>query len=121
VRGYDESEKPVLVPGEFGWPNDCCFPAGKLLVGSGTSTTVVNVARSNCIGGGFPADKMLICEYLIDNGMFGFGGTATVKFEADRSCGPDVKPKMEPLVLRVELRRPMNLLAWEVVGVKHEP
>ena len=60
---------------------------------------------------------MVVGEYMIDNGMFGFGGTATVKFEADSSFGPDGKPKMEPLVLRVELRRPMNLLAWEVVGV----
>jgi hypothetical protein len=64
---------------------------------------------------------MLVGEYMIDNGMFGVGGTATVKFEADRSSGPEGKPKMEPLVLRVELKRRMNLSAWEVVGITHEP
>jgi hypothetical protein len=97
------------------------FLLANFLVGSGSSTAVVDVARSQCIKDGFPADKMLVGEYMADNGVFGFGGTAILKFEADRSFGPDGKPKMEPLVLRVELRRHMNLSAWEVVDIKHEP
>jgi hypothetical protein len=97
------------------------FLLANFLAGSGTPTTVLGVARSRCCKNGFPADKMLVEDYVIDNGIFGFGGTATVKLEADRSFGPDGNPKMEPLAIRVELRRRMNLSAWEVVSIRHEP
>ncbi len=90
-------------------------------VGSGSADKVVEVARSKCVQDGFPAEKMPLGGYAIDNGMFGIAGHATVEFHADGSIGPDGKRKMEPLMLRVELRRRMNLMAWEVVSVHHEP
>jgi hypothetical protein len=89
--------------------------------GPGSSTTVVDVARSRCVKDGFPADKMSVHSFTIDNGMFGFGGAATVEFTADGSFGRDGRRKRAPLVLRVELSRRMNLLAWEVDGIEHEP
>jgi hypothetical protein len=97
------------------------FLVANFLVGSSASTTAVDVARSKCVRDGFPAEKMLVNGFTIKNGMFGFGGTATVEFGADGSFGPDGKRKMEPMVLRVELSRRMNLLAWEVVRIEHEP
>jgi hypothetical protein len=97
------------------------FLVANFLVGAGSSTTVVDVARSRCVKDGFPAEKMLVYSYTINNGMFGFGGTATVEFSADGGFGPDGKRKMEPSMLRVELSRRMNLLAWEVVSIEHEP
>jgi hypothetical protein len=97
------------------------FLVANFLAGSGSSTTVEDVARSKCVQDGFPAEKMLVHGYTINNGMFGFGGTATVEFGADASLGLDGRRKMEPLALRVELRRHMNLLSWEVVNIEHEP
>ena len=97
------------------------FLLANFLVGSGSSTTVVDIARSGCVEAGFPAEKMLVGSYAINNGMFGFGGTATVEFEADARLGPDGKRRMEPLTLRVELSRRMNLSNWEVVNIEHEP
>jgi hypothetical protein len=97
------------------------FLFANFFVGSGSSTTVVDVARSKCVKGGFPAEKMLMNGYAIDNGMFGFGGTATVEFIADGTIGRDGKRKMEPLVLHVQLSRRMNLSGWKVVNVEHEP
>jgi hypothetical protein len=72
------------------------FLIANLLVGSGSSMTVVDVARSECVKAGFPAEKMQVRSYIIRNRMFGFGGTATVEFEADGRLGPDGKRKMEP-------------------------
>jgi hypothetical protein len=97
------------------------FLLANFLVGSGSSTTVVDVARSKCVKDGFPAEKMLVSSTYINNGMFGFGGTATVEFGSDGSFGPDGRRKMEPMALRVELSRRMNLLGWEVVRIEHEP
>src|SRR5215469_8379222 len=97
------------------------FLLANFLVGAGSGTTVVNIARTGCVHAGFPADKMVLRGYEINNGILGFGGTATVEFEADGRLGPDGKRKMEPLALRVELRRRMNLSNWEVVGIEHEP
>jgi hypothetical protein len=97
------------------------FLAANFLVGGGSSTTVVEVARARCLKDGFPADKMLLISYSGNGGMFGFGQTATVEFAADRSFGPDGKNKMEPLMLHVKLSRRMNLLPWEVDSVEHEP
>ncbi len=97
------------------------FLVANFLVGSGSSATVVDVARSECVKDGFPAEKMLVRGSTIDNGMFGFGGTATVEFGADGSFDPDGRRKTEPLVLRVKLSRRMNLSGWEVVGIEHEP
>jgi hypothetical protein len=90
-------------------------------VGAGSSKTVVDIARSKCVEDGFPADKMLLRSYTIKNGIFGFGGRATVEFEADGRLGPDGKRKMDPLALRVELNRRTNLSNWEVVGIEHKP
>jgi hypothetical protein len=97
------------------------FLLANFFVGPGSSKTVEDVARSKCVKGGFPAEKMLVSSSEINNGMFGFGGTAAVVFNADGSFGPDGKRKMEPLVLRVQLSRRMNLSDWEVVSIEHEP
>jgi hypothetical protein len=97
------------------------FLVANLLVGSDSSTTVVEVARSKCVQDGFPAEQMLVYGYTINIGMFGFGGTATVELGADGSFGPDGKRKMEPLMLRVQLSRRTNLSAWEVLSIEHEP
>jgi hypothetical protein len=97
------------------------FLLANFFVGAGSSKTVVDIARSKCVEDGFQADKMLLGSYTIKNGTFGFGGTATVEFEADGRLGPDGKRKMEPLALRVELRRPTNLSSWKVFGIEHEP
>jgi hypothetical protein len=97
------------------------FLVASFLVGSGSTTTVMDVARSRCVKDGFPAEKMLINNCTTNNGMFGFGGTATVEFGADGSFGSDGRRKMEPLVLRVKLSRRMNLSGWEVVSIEHEP
>jgi hypothetical protein len=95
------------------------FLVASFLVGAGSFDTVVDVARSKCIKDGFPAQNMIAYEVTVDNGMFGFGGRATVRFGADGSFGPDGKRRMEPLELRVELRRRMNLSEWEVVSISH--
>jgi hypothetical protein len=97
------------------------FLVANFFVGSGSTKTVEDVARSKCVKDGFPAEKMLLRSLETNNGMFGFGGTATVEFVSDGSFGPDGKPKMEPLVLRVALSRRMNLTGWEVIGIEHEP
>jgi hypothetical protein len=96
------------------------FLLANFFVGSGSSKTVEDAARAKCVKDGFPAEKMLVSSCEIDNGMFGFDGTATVVLSADGSFGPDGKRKMEPLVLRVKLSRRMNLADWEVVGIEHE-
>jgi hypothetical protein len=97
------------------------FLLANFFVGSGSTNTVVEVARSRCVQDGFPAKNMLAQEILADNGLFGFGGRATVTLSADVSFGPDGKRKMEPLILRVQLGRRMNLSNWEVLSVGHEP
>src|ERR1700681_2518092 len=81
-------------------------------VGSGSTETVVNVARSKCVKDGFPAQVMMMQGYEVDNGMFGFGGHGTVVFCRDGRFGPDGKivefgpdGQRIPLVLRVELGR----------------
>jgi len=75
-------------------------------VGGGSSATVEDVARSKCIKDGFPAQTMVLAEsWGQDNNMFGFGGRATVVFAGDGK------------LLRVELRRSMNLMKWEAVSV----
>jgi len=107
---------PILIGLLIGIFLLACF-----FVGAGSSKTVVDIARSKCVEDGFPADKMLLGSYTIKNGIFGFGGTATVEFESDGRLGPDGKRKMEPLTLRVELSRRTNLSNWEVVNIEHEP
>ena len=97
------------------------FPLANWFVCPGSSTAVVDIARAKCIRDGFPAEKMLTGSVTVDNGMFGFGGKATIEFEADGRLRPDGKRKMEPLTLRVELRRRTNLSSWEVVNIEHEP
>jgi hypothetical protein len=62
---------------------------------------------------------MSLLEFEIDNGMFGFGGRATVKFVTDGRL--ILAGKTEPLALRVELSRRMNLMEWEALSVSHEP
>jgi hypothetical protein len=94
------------------------FLLANILVGSRSSTTAVEVARSKCSKDGFPAEKMLLNGYTINDGIFGFGGTATVEFGGDGSLGPDGKRKMAPLVLRVQLTKRMDLLGWEVVNIE---
>jgi hypothetical protein len=87
------------------------FLVANQVVGSGSTETLVNVARSKCVKDGFPAQNMALLRYEADNGMFGFGGHATVEFH---SVGMD---PARPKPLRVELRRPMNLLEWEAISV----
>jgi hypothetical protein len=94
------------------------------LVASGSTETVVNVARSKCVKDGFPAQTMIAYEIEMDNGMFGFGGRATVVFGRNGRFGPDGRivefgpdGQRIPIELRVELRRRMNLLEWEAVSV----
>lgn len=87
------------------------FLVANQVVGSGSTETMVNVARSKCVKDGFPAQNMAVHRYEMDNGMFGFGGHATVEFT---SVGMD---QARPKPLRVELRRPMNLWEWEAVSV----
>jgi hypothetical protein len=93
----------------------------KILTGGVSTTTLVEIARSQCVKDGFPAGDMMVSEVTIDNGLFGFDGHGTVEFRSDTSFGRDGKPRMAPLVLRVELRRRMNSLSWEVTHVSHEP
>jgi hypothetical protein len=102
------------------------FVVANWWVGSG-SDTVQDVARSKCIEAGFPAETMQVLEYAKEPGfgrlgdIGGFGSHATVVFR--RGYGrhgliefsPD--GKRIPFELRVELRRRMNLMKWEAVGI----
>lgn len=97
------------------------FLFANFFVGSGSTKTVEDVARTRCIQDGFPADRMSLKSLETDTGMFGFGGTATVELVSDGRFGPDGKPKMEPLAIRVKLSRHMNLSSWEVVNIEHQP
>jgi hypothetical protein len=97
------------------------FLAANFHVGSGSTTAVVDAARSRCVKDGFPAEKMLAGEVVVDDSMFGFGGRATVELYADGRFGRDGRRRMEPLALRVELRRSMNLSQWQAISVQHEP
>jgi hypothetical protein len=94
------------------------FLAANLLVGSGSMATLVEVARSQCIKNGIPAQDMIVTEVSSKSGILGFGGRATVAFSRVGlgPWGQDV-----PKVLRVEMRRPMNFSEWEVVSVRKEP
>lgn len=103
------------------------FVVANWWVGSGSSATVKDVARSKCIKDGFPAETMQVMEYAEKpgfggfGGIGGFGGHATVVFR--RGYGQDglieFSPdgKRIPFELRVELRRSMNLMKWEAVSV----
>ena len=93
-------------------------------VGSGSTATMVEVARSKCVKDGFPAQTMLAGETEMDNGIFGFGGRGSVVFVRDGRFGPDGRivefspdGQRIPIELRVELRRLMNLMEWEAVSV----
>jgi hypothetical protein len=93
-------------------------------VGGGSMATVVDVARSKCVKDGFPAQTMIPQETEVHNGMFGFGGRATVVFVRDGKFGRDGRiiefgpgGQRIPIELRVELRRGMNLMEWEAVSV----
>ena len=94
------------------------FLVANFRVGSGSSAIMVDVARSQCLQTGFRAKNMLADEVSCDNGMFGFGGRATVEF-VRVGLGP--WDQGQPKVLRVELRRSMNLLGWEAISVWHQP
>jgi hypothetical protein len=94
------------------------FVAANLSVGSGSTTTVVDAARSACEKDGFPVQSMAMREVSTDSGLFGFGGRANVEF-VRTGLGPWAED--QPRLLRVELRRPMNLLKWEAVNVRHDP
>jgi hypothetical protein len=94
------------------------FLVANFLVGSGSSALIVDVARSRCLQTGFRAEEMLADEVSCDNGVFGIGGRATVEF-VRVGLGP--WDHGQPKVLRVELRRRMNLLGWEAVSVWHQP
>jgi hypothetical protein len=85
------------------------FLAANWWVGGGSSATVEEVARSRCIKDGFPAQTMVLRESSGNtNNPFGFGGRATVVFGGSGK------------LLRVELRRSMNLTEWEAVSVVEE-
>jgi hypothetical protein len=94
------------------------FLAANFLVGSGSTATVIDVARAKCVEDGFEAQNMAVNQVYTDNGMFGFGGFATVELAR---VGPGPRDPERPRVLRVELRRRMNLAPWEVVSVSPEP
>jgi hypothetical protein len=100
------------------------FLIANQLVGSGSTATIVDVARSKCIKDGFPAQTMIMQSCEMNNGNFGFGGHATVVLGRDGRSGPDGKitefapdGQRIPLVLHVELRRLMNLSEWEAISV----
>jgi hypothetical protein len=100
------------------------FVVANWWVGSGSSATVVDVARSKCVKDGFPDQTMLSQETDVDSNMFGFGGRATVVFYRDGKFGRDGRiiefspdGQRIPIELRVELRRRMNLMEWEAVSV----
>jgi hypothetical protein len=98
------------------------FLVANFWVGSGSSTTAVDIARSKCVIDGFPAQDMIADFVEIDNGMFGFGGRATVEFSRDGRKGEfDPAGKRIPNRLRVELRRRMNLSEWEAASVVQDP
>src|SRR5262249_13307183 len=97
------------------------FLLANFFVGAGSSATVIDVARSRCVQDGFLAENLLVNGFIVKNGMFGFGGTATVEFGADGSFARDGRRKMEPLLLRVRLSRRMYLSEWEVDSIEHEP
>ncbi len=91
------------------------FLGANYWVGGGNSATVADVACARCIQDGFPAKNMMVLEVDVqDPNMFGFGGRAMVEIRV-RSFTPDA------LLLRVELRRRMNLMNWEVLTVSKEP
>jgi hypothetical protein len=88
----------------------------------GVSTqTVTASARARCIEAGFPAENMHASAVTYDSGFLGFGGYATVQFDADATLDPNGKRKTEPLQLRVELRRWISLTGWRVASLTHEP
>jgi hypothetical protein len=94
------------------------FLVANLIVGSGSTATIVEAARARCSKDGFPAQDMKVTEVYCDNGNFGFGGHATVEFTR---VGLGPWKEGQPRILRVELHRRMNLLGWEAAGVWHEP
>src|SRR4051794_17902714 len=84
-----------------------------LLVGGGPAA-MVDTARSRCVNKGFPAQNMKVLRYDCNDGRFGFGGHGRVEF------GPDATDPSR--VLRVELRKRMNLFGWEAETVVwHRP
>jgi hypothetical protein len=95
------------------------FLAANFMVGSGSSTMIVDAARSRCLADGFSAEKMMVTEVYVDNGLFGFGGRASIEFTRT-GLGP--WPENVPGLLRVELRRRMNLARadWTVISVQSE-
>jgi hypothetical protein len=98
------------------------FLGANFWVGSDSSATVVDIARSKCVTDGFPAQGMIPDLVEVDNGMFGFAGRATVEFGRDGRKGDfDPAGKHIPNRLRVELRRRMNLSEWEAVSVVEDP
>jgi hypothetical protein len=100
------------------------FMVANWWVGSGSTATVEDVARSKCIKDGFPAQTMITGATEVDNGMFGFGGRATVVLTRDGKFSRDGRiiefspdGQRIPIELRVELHRRMNLMGWEAVSV----
>jgi hypothetical protein len=93
------------------------FLVANFRVGSGSSATMVDVARSQCSKDGFPAESIIVADVYWDNGMFGFGGRGTVEFDR---VGLGPWEPGQPKVLRVELCRRMNLMGWEIVSVWHQ-
>src|SRR5690349_15535218 len=78
-------------------------------VAGGGSEALVESARTRCAAAGWPPEQLQFVKYDYTGGRFGFGGHGVVEFRV-RGAAP-------PKLLRVGLRRYVNLLGWEAVAL----
>jgi hypothetical protein len=88
-----------------------CVLGANALVGGDDIKDMVDLARLKCLHEGFPIKDMSATCIIADTGTLGFGGKGTVEFS------PGVMDPKRPKPLRVELRKPLNLIGWEAVSV----
>jgi len=86
----------------------CILLLVNLLAGRGHER-LVDAARARCLAEGYPVQDMKLLGFQFDDGRFGFGGHGTVDF------GPD--PSDSSRILRVELRKRINVLGWKVDSI----
>jgi hypothetical protein len=91
------------------------FLGVNLWSGNFSTGELVEIARAGCIQAGYPANEMLVFGSSADPGIMGFGGRAEVEFRRLTILNGK---ESEPLWIRVELGRPMNVMKWQVRSVK---
>lgn len=74
-------------------------------------TAAVDAARAHCAAMGWPSERLAVDKYSSSRGPF--GSRAVIDFRVE---GTD-----PPKVLRVELRKPMNVLGWQPTSIGEAP